>query len=413
MQQYATIQDTRKILHQHRLVICLFYMMLISIATSGTAHADNWVDLSGTERLRELVSGVTAEIEVRPGVIVTAEYFEDGTATIKAWDETFARTWEVRGDHVCFSKLRETKCFTLEQNQDVPGEYRMRHTTTGEIRVFRISGTDPRVVTSETQPSGEGDLVSLSAEEIAVKLSDPNSTTGSLSTFFDYVTFDGDLPDADSQRSFSASFQPSLPYPLSETMNLFVRPAIPVIINKDVPSQGGGFESKGINLGDISYDIFIGKSFASGFILGGGLVGTIPTATNDALGADQWHLGPELLLAKKLDWGVLGILATHKWDVAGEDDYSTSVTGGQLLYKYNLGGGWFFNGNPTFSYNHNASSDDALTLPLAFGGSRTVIIAGRPWTFSAQYWYYIVSPDTFGPKHKIRIGISPVIDLPW
>ena len=86
---------------------------------------------------------------------------------------------------------------------------------------------------------------------------------------------------------------------------------------------------------------------------------------------------------------------------------------GQLLYKYNLGGGWFFNGNPTFSYNHNASSDDALTLPLAFGGSRTVIIAGRPWTFSAQYWYYIVSPDTFGPKHKIRIGISPVIDLPW
>ncbi len=47
------------------------------------------------------------------------------------------------------------------------------------------------------------------------------------------------------------------------------------------------------------------------------------------------------------------------------------------------------------------------------GDFNTTIIGGRPWKFSLQYWNYIVSPDVFGPKHQIRISISPVVKLPW
>jgi hypothetical protein len=42
------------------------------------------------------VSNKTAEIELRPGVVAIGEYYEDGTAKIEAWNETFPRTWEVR-----------------------------------------------------------------------------------------------------------------------------------------------------------------------------------------------------------------------------------------------------------------------------------------------------------------------------
>jgi len=46
--------------------------------------------------LRELVSGATATIEIDEDISVSGSYFEDGTAKIEAWGETFDRTWEVR-----------------------------------------------------------------------------------------------------------------------------------------------------------------------------------------------------------------------------------------------------------------------------------------------------------------------------
>jgi len=112
-------------------------------------------------------------------------------------------------------------------------------------------------------------------------------------------------------------------------------------------------------------------------------------------------------------WGVAGVLVTHQWDVAGEDDYSTSITGGQYFYTFNLDDGWQINGSPTFSYNHKADSDDALAFPLAAGLAKTVIIDGRPWKFSLQYWHYVQSPDLFGPDNQIRFTVSPVVKLPW
>ena len=45
--------------------------------------------------------------------------------------------------------------------------------------------------------------------------------------------------------------------------------------------------------------------------------------------------------------------------------------------------------------------------------AKTTMIGGRPWKFNLQYWHYVVSPDTFGPGNQIRIGISPVVELPW
>ncbi len=320
----------------------------------------------------------------------------------------------MRGDdQVCYSSATETNCYTFEQNLDVPSEYRTRHTETGDLTVFRISGTDPKIVTRDMAPDSEGGLGSPSAQDIAAELSNPNTTMGTMNVNFDYIAFDGDLPRASSQDAFRATFQPSLPYPLSDTMNLFVRPAIPLIISQDVPNVNGGFDSKGVDLGDISFDAAVAKSFPNGMVLLGGLAGTLPTATNDALGLDQWLLGPEFVVAKVQKWGVLGVLISHQWDIAGEDDFSTSITGGQYFYSINLRDGWQLIGAPTFSYNHKADSDNAWTFPLAVGVSKTTVIRGRPWKFGLQYWHYLESPDVFGPDYQIRFTVSPVVKLPW
>ena len=315
----------------------LLPLVLLAVSTAKLAYADNWVSLSGAETLRELVTGTHAEIELKPDVTARGKYYADGTATIEAWGETFLRTWQVSGDdQVCYSSVTETDCYTFEQNLDVPGEYRSRHTERGDLTVFRIIGTDPKIATRDTVPDSDGGLGSPSAEEIAAELSNPNSSLGTMSVQLDYIAFDGDLPGAGSQDALRATFQPSLPYPLSETTNLFVRPAIPLIISQDVPNVAGGFDSKGVDLGDITFDASLARGFPNGMVLLGGLTGTLPTATNDALGLDQWLLGPEFAIAKVEKWGVFGVLVSHQWDIAGEDAFSTSITAGQYFYSINL-----------------------------------------------------------------------------
>ena len=392
----------------------LLPLVLLAMSMAKPAYADNWVSLSGADTLRELVTGTNVEIELMPGVTASGQYNADGTATIEAWDETFLRTWQVSGDdQVCYSSAMETDCYTFEQNLDVPGEYRTRHTETGDLAVIRIIGTDPKIATRDTVPDSDGGLGSPSAAEIAAELSNPNSTLGTMSVNFDYVAFDGNLPGASSQDSLRMTFQPSLPYPLSKTTNLFIRPAFPLIISQDVPNAGGGFDSKEVDLGDITFDASLARGFPNGMVLLGGLTGTLPTATNDALGLDQWLLGPEFAIAKVQKWGVIGVLVSHQWDIAGEDAFSTSISAGQYFYSINLRDGWQIAGSPTFSYNHKADSDNNFTFPLAIGVQKTTIIGGRPWKFGVQYWHYLESPDLFGPDWQIRFSVSPVVSLPW
>ncbi len=401
-------------LHRLRDSRNLLLLFLLSVSGPRPVYADDWASLSGAETLRELVSGTTAEIQLKPGVTASGEYDADGTATIEAWGETFLRTWQVSGDdQVCYSSATETDCYTFEQNLDVPGEYRTRHTETGDLSVFLIVGTDPKIATRVTVPDSDGGLGSPSAEEIAIELSNPNGSLGTMSVQFDYVTYGGDLPNASGQNALRATFQPSLPYPLSDTTNLFIRPAIPVFINQDVPNVNGGFESKGVEFGDISFDASLAKGFPNGVVMLGGLTGTLPTASDDALGGDQWLLGPEFAIAKIYHWGVIGALVSHQWDIAGENDSSTSITAGQYFYSINLGNGWQIAGAPTFSYDHKADSGNNFTFPLAIGVNKTTIIGGRPWKFGVQYWHYLESPELYGPDWQIRFSVSPVVSLPW
>ena len=251
-----------------------------------------------------------------------------------------------------------------------------------------------------------------SAAEVAVLLAHPNTVLGTLNFNLDFTTYDGTLPGAGDQDSFTLGFQPVLPYPLKSGVNLFVRPLIPIVFQQPVPTADG-FEDVGTDLGDISFDAAVGKTYASGMVLVGGVVGTAPTATNDALGLDQWLLGPEALVAVVKKWGALGLLVSHQWDIAGEDSFDTSITGGQYFLVFHLGEGWQFNSSPTYSYNHEAESGQRWTIPLAAGVSKTTILGGTPWKFAVQYWYYVKSPDAFGRDRQIRLTITPVIPLPW
>lgn len=285
------------------------------------------------------------------------------------------------------------------------------------VVVLAFSVGFPALANAEDEPREK------TAAEIAAELANPNTVLGTMNFNLDYISFEGDLPDADNQNALRLTFQPSLPYPLENGTNFFARPAIPVIIKQDVPyvrpstpvtgEPGFGYDDPGFNLGDIGFDVGVGKTFSNGVVAIGGMVGTLPTATDDALGKDQWALGPEALLAIVKPWGALGLLVTHQWDVAGDNDVDTNVTAGQYFWVINLKEGWQLRSGPTFAYDHEAESGQRWTFPLGVGINKTSIIGKTPWKFGLEYWEYIESPDSFGPDWQIRFIVAPVVPLPW
>jgi len=255
-------------------------------------------------------------------------------------------------------------------------------------------------------------LAQQTADEIAKELANPNTVLGTFGFPIDFINYGGTIADAGGQRAVKVSAQPSLPYPVGKGTNFFLRPLVPIILSQPVPT-GAGFQSHGVALGDIGFDAAIGKTFPSGLILIGGVVGSMPTATDSVLGLHQWLLGPEGAVAYVGKWGVLGVLVTQSWRIGGSNPTGTSVTGGQYFYTFNLGGGWQIQAQPVWSYNHNAADGDELTMPIGTGITRTVIIGKTPLKTSLQYWYYVAKPEAFGPRHQLRLQVAPVLPLPW
>ncbi len=250
------------------------------------------------------------------------------------------------------------------------------------------------------------------AQEAAENLANPNASIGFLTFPTDLKFYDGTLPDASSQQALRFNFQPSLPYNLGPGVNLFARPLIPVIISQPVYT-GDGFENAGVALGDISIDVAVGKSWTGGIVtMVGGFV-SMPTATDSMLGVDRWLAGPELVLGYVGDWGSFYVLVFHSWSLNNNDGGSISATGGQYFYTFNLGNAWQIQGQPVFSYNWNAPEGEELSFPIGGGISKTVMFGNTPVKFGAQYWYYLATNDTFGPKHQVRFLFTPVVPLPW
>ncbi len=270
-----------------------------------------------------------------------------------------------------------------------------------------------------------------STEEIAKELSNPNTSLGMMAFQIDYIHYNGNLPNAGMQNGVLLNFQPSLPIPLSNGVNLFVRPLIPIFISQ--PTYGvNGFEQKGFNLGNISADVAVGKTWPSKTITIVGAFGSFPTASNKSLRSDFTMLGPEFMVAQIFSWGVIGALVNHAWSVNSNDadtgsfttlsdafwtanagQQKASVTAGQYFYVVNLKNGWQITGQPTWAYNHTAEKGNRFTFPVGTGVNKVTKFGTLPVKLSVQYWYYVASPELFGPQHQIRFQIAPVVPLPW
>jgi hypothetical protein len=368
----------------------------------------SWVAVTGADTLHEFMSGLRAERELANGALSTAEYHADGTGILHAWGASIPRTWEVRGeDRLCFTAQNETLCYTLEKKSGMKDLYRVREVVTETVYEFRVSNHRALPFGRPAEVGSKGGAAAPNVDEIAAELANPNTPLATLNAKLQFRTFQGDLPNADDQESMTLLLQPSFPFPLPNGDLIFFRPAIPLLINQPVFEEDTlDFDDK-FGLGDIAYDLAYGRTTDTGWIVAGGLISTIPTATKDELGPDRWTLGPEVLLGKISKTYVVGAFPNHQWDVGGSGEADISLTTAQIFGVYLPGGGWNVGTTPIIAYDHEIKE---WSLPLNITVGKTVMLNSRPWKIAMEINYFLAQPDAFGPEWFFGLNVGPVVE---
>ena len=251
------------------------------------------------------------------------------------------------------------------------------------------------------------------------KLANPLSNLWALSASFNAPQFfDGDVNTGDDEIGGLMIFQPVMPIPLrgegDDQWRMITRPVIPFIFSAPEPVGFDEFDHHG-GIGDIQLPFLLAPSdrISGHFILGGGPIFLFPSATSDALGQDQWAMGPAVVVGYKTEKATFGVFPNYFWKIgsAGQDASTPDISQMSLLYffNYKLPEAWQVGFNPTVSYNHEAPSDNKWNVPVGLYVGKTVRVGRLPVNIKVGGEYSVVSEDLFGQRFQFRFQITPVI----
>jgi hypothetical protein len=264
-----------------------------------------------------------------------------------------------------------------------------------------------------------------SLADVGAKLSDPTSNIWALQfSFQGPVFYDGDFNNGAPEIGGNVIFQPVLPFPLYGTgenqWKMVSRPVIPIIFSQPVPTcfTTGCNEFKHVGgLGDMEIPLLLNlpTSISGHWLLGAGPVFEFPTSTNDALGAQQFSVGPAVVAGYKTKSWTAVLFPNYFFGFADRSDRDKATTPTtsklSLLYAftYNLPHAWQVGFNPTISYNHKAESGNKWNVPVGLFGAKTITIGRVPVKIQFGLEYSVVSPDAFGKRANFRFVVTPVI----
>ena len=259
-----------------------------------------------------------------------------------------------------------------------------------------------------------------SLAEIGAKLADPTSNVWALQFNIQAPTFsDGDLNTGNPKMGGNVVFQPVLPFPLYGTgknqWKMITRPVIPIIFAQQIPEGPDDFKHVG-GFGDFELPLLVNPpvSMLGHWIFGAGPVFEFPSATNDALGANQYSIGPAVVVGYKTKKWTAALFPNYFFGVGSTSDrtpnqLTTSKLSLLYAFTYNLPDAWQIGLNPTISYNNKASSGNKWDVPVGLFVAKTILLGRVPFKIQAGLEYSVVSPDSFGKRAEFRFVLTPVI----
>ncbi len=244
-------------------------------------------------------------------------------------------------------------------------------------------------------------------EKLALMLANP---VANLMSFPLQNNWDYNIGSQEATR-YTLNFQPVIPFSLNDNYTVITRTIIPYIDLQE-PEPGFGDHS---GLGDTTQSFFLSpkESTSGGWIVGAGPVFLYPTATDDALGANQWGMGPTIVALKQSNGWTYGILANHLWSFSGsefssvglEEKTEVNATYLQPFLSY------VTKTKTTFSINTESTYDwtqSQWTVPISLSVSQLFKVGKIP--FSAQFGgrYYAEGADG-GPDWGLRFTLTMLL----
>lgn len=260
----------------------------------------------------------------------------------------------------------------------------------GPLGIAACSSPPTRSVAPAPAPTQEErEAAGGSSEELAKQLANP---IASLTSVPIQLNFDGDVGPAEGDR-LTVNVQPVAPFSLNEDWNLISRTILPLIHQEDVPFVG----EDELGLGDTVQSLFFSPVAPTegGWIWGAGPVLLLPTGTDDALGADQWGVGPTGVALKQSGPWTYGALVNHLWGVAGDDDRpDVNATFVQPFVTYTTPSAWNYALNAEATYDWRA---DELALPINLQANKILNLGGRLIQVGGGLRYWLEDTDA-GPE---------------
>jgi hypothetical protein len=236
------------------------------------------------------------------------------------------------------------------------------------------------------------------ADALAKALSNPVADLVSVPLQLNWDTGLGTAGDGD---RWLLNVQPVVPISIGEDWNVISRTILPVISQKDVVP---GTSDSGI--GDVLQSLFFSpkKPTSRGWIWGVGPAFLLPTASDGALGTEQWAIGPTaVVLRQTADGWTYGALVNYLASVAGDDDRADvhSLFLQPFLAK-GLGKGRTATVNFESTYDFEAHEWNA---PLNLTYSQVVKIGGQMVSFAGGARCYADAPAG-GPDWGLRFVVT-------
>ena len=236
------------------------------------------------------------------------------------------------------------------------------------------------------------------AAELAKKLANP---VASLISVPFQLNPDVNLGPDDAGERRTLNIQPVIPTALNDDWNLISRIITPVVFVDDIfPGSGSEF-----GLGDMTPSFFFSphKPTKSGIVWGAGPVFLLPTATDDLLGADQWGLGPTIVVLRQSGPWTVGALANHIERVAGDDrvaDISNSFVQPFLSYAFPSGLSYTANTESTYDW-----TGEQWTVPINLSASAITKMGTQLMSLAGGIRYYAEAPEG-GPEWGVRVQLT-------
>ena len=226
--------------------------------------------------------------------------------------------------------------------------------------------------------------------ELAKKLANP---VASLISVPIQANYDSNFGPAEEGSVWRINIQPVAPFALTDNWNLITRTILPVIDQQDLPVAGSGASG----IGDIVQSFFFAPATptSGGLIWAVGPVLLYPTASDAALGAEKWGVGPTFLALKQQGQWTFGALVNHIESVAGDGDRAdVSLTFLQPFLSY------ITKTKTTFALNTETAYDwenEAWSVPINFNVSQLLKIGPQIIQAAVGGRYWAESPDG-GPQ---------------